>query len=270
MTLCFVHLCVQAQCVELNATQNIDLFFCTNTSTRCTFPRGMQSNGVMVLPFLEPYLWICAGSVASRNSLSSELHLLWSAAAHWMFHSLAPSPLFLVLPFKLCSLRFVWLRSVEWFVESIHTHDESVIEFSGAAVMSSVLFSTYGAHGAVKDQFLFECMVRQYSYWYTLHLSTMTLRCTVLCWSHRTAPWLLVYKHCCSTPVNQQQWYCTTIHTGCITILELFRCMTCTVHWHCKSAWHLLYTGAVSLHDMYCTQVGWCCSCCHLYCWSCS
>jgi hypothetical protein len=32
----------------------------------------------------------------------------------------------------------------------MNTRDESVIEFSAAAVMP-VLFSTYGAHGAVKE-----------------------------------------------------------------------------------------------------------------------
>ena len=47
---------------------------------------------------------IC-GKRRITNLLFSELHLLSSPATHWMFHSLAPSPLFLLfLPFKRCSL----------------------------------------------------------------------------------------------------------------------------------------------------------------------
>ena len=58
-------------------------------------------------------------------------------------------------------------------------------------------------------------------------------------------------------------------HTDCITLV-LNCCMTCTVHWCCTIAWHVRYIGAVPLHGMYCKQVGWCCSCHHLYCCSCS
>ena len=104
----------------------------------------------------------------------------------------------------------------------------------------------------------------------TLH-STMTLHRMVLCQSHCTAPWLLVCKYCCLTFVKQRLRYCTTAHALAAS------------HWCCIVAWHVLYTGAVPLHDMYCTlvlyhkmactgcsQAGWCCSCCHLYCFSCS
>ena len=100
ITQCYVLLCVQEQSVELYAIKYTDVFFGTNTSARCTFPQGLQSYGVMVFPFVEPYLWIFAGSVASRNSLFSEPHLLSSPTAHWMCYSLEPLPLLLLLSSK--------------------------------------------------------------------------------------------------------------------------------------------------------------------------
>ena len=60
---------------------------------------------------------------------------------------LPPLPTIQTLLSLFVSCCFVWIRSL---IESINTRDESVIEFSAAALMP-ILFSTYGAHGAVKD-----------------------------------------------------------------------------------------------------------------------
>ncbi len=189
-----------------------------------------------------------AGSVASRNLLFSELHLLSSPTVHWMFHSLAPLPLFLFLPSKLllslsvCECCFVWLRRTDWFVvESINTHDESMIEFSGAAVMP-VLFSTFGAHGAVKDHFF---------------------------WVYSTPVLLLIYP-----PLR-----CDTALYGTVSITLYSTMTTCVqvpaIVWLLSTnnydmvllfthLW-LQYTGAVLLHDMYWTLALYHCMTCTVH-----
>ena len=82
---------------------------------------------VMVLPFVEPYLWFYAGSATSQTSFVWELHVLVSwPTPHWMFHSLAPS--LILLPFPpttLCSLCWwIWKcvgLSVDCCVEGLYS-----------------------------------------------------------------------------------------------------------------------------------------------------
>ena len=97
----------------------------------------------------------------------------------------------------------------------------------------------------------------------------MTLHHTVLSRSHCTAPELLVYKYCWSTPVNQRLWYCTTVYA--LNALHWW----CTVGWHvlhnwqCTVAQHVLYTGTVPLHDMHWTLALYHCMTCFVQ-WRCT
>jgi hypothetical protein len=137
---------------RIYAIYNTEWFFGTNTSAHCTFSRGMRSYEVTVLPFVELTCEFL------REALRTQLAIFQTPLAVKpcstlnvsFFGSVAPLPPLPTIQTLLSlfvSCCFVWIRSL---IESINTRDESVIEFSAAALMP-ILFSTYGAHGAVKD-----------------------------------------------------------------------------------------------------------------------
>ena len=154
-----------------------------------------------------------------------------------MFHLLAPLPLFLSPPSKLCSL-CLWvavlfgLRSVDWFVESINTRDESVIKFFRScchAGTASYVRCTWCCQGPL----FFEHTVRQYYYWFTFH-SIMTL--------HWTVQYYVIHI------VQHQNYLCAS--TG-------VQPLSTNQHHHDTvlqyTHWLHYSTCAVPLHDMYCT-----------------
>ena len=120
---------------------------------------------------------------------------------------------------------FVWMRSVDWFVESITSCDESVFEFSAAAVMP-VLLSTYGAYGAVKDH----CFL---AYWAPVLLRINpplhhdTAQCSTVWFTLYSTMSTCVQVHYCCRLLSTNNY--STWCTDCITLV-MYCCMTCTAH----------------------------------------
>jgi hypothetical protein len=105
----------------------------------------------------------------------------------------------------------------------INTRNESEIEFSGAAVMP-VLFSTYGAHGAVRDHF--------FSVQYAS--TTTDLPSTPL--------WHCILRYFVDHIVQRHDYLCTSTAVGLLSTNDYDIVLQNTDCHH--------YTGAEPLHDM--------------------
>ena len=138
-------------------TEYCSTYLCTgiNTSSFCRFLVGKRSYAAIVMPFVESYLRIFAGSVTSKILLFENSTLCQDQHSHFMFNPLVPShpssfshQLHIALIVGELSIVFVWGLIVDC-LKCFSTMMIFWLSFWGAPVVP-VLSPTYGSNGAVK------------------------------------------------------------------------------------------------------------------------